>query len=135
MNTQRKLITTIVTITTALVLSPSFADEKSVQHLNLPDITSEQEAKQVFSETIAALQKKEKLDAAELHEIHIITYSLEKAIAYFSEHIEGDEQAAAKSLAEQVELIHIASENNRAAKTKDYLKEYFHLASSFAKRL
>lgn len=111
------------------------ASEKSVQHLQLPDVTSIEEAKQVFFDTTAELQAKNKLDADELHEIHIITYSLEKAVAYFAENSADEQQAAAKKMAELVELIHIGSENNRAAETGAHLKEYFKLADAFSKQL
>jgi len=53
--------------------------DKPVQHLQLADIDSYEQAKQVFSNATLELQQKDKLDATELHEIHIITYSLEKA--------------------------------------------------------
>jgi hypothetical protein len=108
------------------------ASEKPVQHLQLPDVTSYEEAKQVFSEITRELRKKHKLDEAELHEIHMTTYSLEKAVAYFAENMKGDQQAAAKNIAEVVELVHIGSENNRASETEVYLKEYFKLAEKFS---
>jgi len=38
-------------------------------------------------------------------------------------------------MTEVVELIHLGSENNRAAETKVYLEAYFKLASAFSKGL
>ena len=41
-----------------------------------------------------------KLDAKELHEIHMITYKLEKGLQYFAKNLKGDQKKAAeKSLA------------------------------------
>jgi len=110
----------------------SAASDKSVQHIELADIDSFDEAKQVFSETTSQLQKKAKLDAVELQNIHIITYSLEKAVAYFVENMQGEQQIAATKMAELVELIHIGSENNRPADVKVDLEAYFKLAETFS---
>lgn len=111
------------------------ASDKPVQHLQLEDITTLDEAKRVFSETTAQIESKNKLDADELHDIHIITYSLEKAVAYFAENSTGEQQVTAKKMAEVVELVHLGSENNRAEETKVYLIEYFKLADKFSKGL
>ena len=125
----------LLSLFTALYSANLLASEKSVKHLDLPDVTSLEEAKQVFSETTLELQEKNKLDETELHEIHMITYSLEKAVAYFAENMQGDQQAAAKNMAEVVELVHIGSENNRASETEGHLKEYFKLAKEFSGEL
>ena len=45
------------------------ASEKPVQHLDLPEVTSIEEANRVFAETTAKLKQKTKLDDAELQEI------------------------------------------------------------------
>jgi len=108
--------------------------DKPVQHLQLADIDSYEQAKQVFSNATLELQQKDKLDATELHEIHIITYSLEKAVAYFVENMEGEQQIAAKKIAEIVEFVHKGSENNRSSETKTHLKEYFALAETFSSK-
>lgn len=105
--------------------------EKPIQHLKLPDITSQQKAVEVMKSTTVQLKSKKKLEDSELGNIHIITYSLEKAIAYFVENSVGDQQAAAKKMAEVVEAVHLNSENNRAEKTKAALDEYFKLAGAF----
>lgn len=124
-----------LTITVVSIKSQMLFAEESVKHLDLPDLTSMQEAKTVFAETTEELKTKQKFDASELHDIHIITYSLEKAIAYFAENTEGDQQTAAKEMAEVVELVHIGSENDRAAEAEVYLQEYFNLASKFSEAL
>ena len=111
------------------------ASDQPIQHLQLPDVTSYEEAKTVFSNTTLELQGKTQLDATELQEIHVITYSLEKALAYLVENTAGDRNAAASKMAELVELVHLASENNRAAETKTNLGEYFKLAESFSMTL
>lgn len=125
------LLASLVTLFAATANSA----EKPVKHLDLPDVTSYEQAKKVFAETSAQLQSKTKLDAGELHQIHMITYSLEKAVAYFSENMKDKQQADAKKIAEVVELVHLGSENNRTEETKIYLSEYSKLAKAFSKTL
>lgn len=122
------------TLTTHLSV-PAFATTKAIKHIDLPDITSYVEAIEVFNQTTSELREKNKLDVTELQEIHIITYSLEKAIAYFSENMEGNQQVSAKEIAELVELVHVSAENNRASETEVYLQEYFELANTYLEGL
>ena len=89
----------------------------------------------MFNQTTAELRGKNKLDETELHEIHVITYSLEKAVAYFSENTKVDQQAFAKEMARLVELVHVSAENYRAAETEMYLQEYFELADAYSEGL
>lgn len=110
-------------------------DEEAVQHMKLPDVTSAQEAKKVFFDTTAQIKSKKTLDVAELQEIHFITYSLEKSIAYYAENLSGKQQKLAKKMAVVVEDIHINSENNRQEATKKHLKKYFKLAERFGSAL
>ena len=105
--------------------------EKPTKHVDLPDITSKEKAVEVMKATTDQLKSETKLDEKELGEIHIITYSLEKAIAYFAEHEKSEKQASAKKMAEVVETVHLNSENNRKAETKIALDEYFKLADAF----
>ena len=115
--------------------SPSEEKEKPVQHLKLADITSKDKAVEVMKSTTQDLKGKTKLDVTEMNEIHIITYSLEKAIAYFTENITGDQQALAKKMAEVVEEVHLNSENHRTEKTKAALEKYYPLEEAFRKDL
>jgi len=80
----------------ALYSAAVAASDKPIQHVQLPDVTSLEEAMTVFSETTLELQDKTELSATQLHEIHIITYSLEKAVAYFAENMKGEQQVTAK---------------------------------------
>tara|TARA_B100000900_G_C19936740_1_gene455881 strand:+ start:100 stop:465 length:366 start_codon:yes stop_codon:yes gene_type:complete len=120
---------------TCFFSAPAFATEEVVQHMNLPDITSYEEAKAVFNQTTAELREKNKLDETELHDIHMITYSLEKAVAYFFTNMKEDQQVSAKEIAKLVELIHVSAENDRAAETEVYLQEYFKLATAYSEGL
>lgn len=129
------LLVACIASTLSFYAGHAFASDKPVQHLQLPDVTSLSEAKQVFEDTTAELQSKHKLDANELGQIHITTYSLEKAVAYFADNTQGDQQVRAKKMAEVVELVHIASENNRADEARTYLQEYSNLAAAFAETL
>jgi len=124
-------ISIVLTIFTLLNITYSHAEEEPVQHLQLDDITSLENAKYVFFDTTSQIRSKSKFDATELNEIHIITYSLEKAVAYFAGNLSSEKQLMAKEMAETVELIHIASENNRTAETQAYVAQYLKMAESF----
>ncbi len=102
-------------------------EEKPVQHFTVADVTNIQEAKRIFFETTESLEQKKRLDQKELHEIHIITYKLEKSVAYFSEHLTDKGKNLAQDIALVVEDIHINSENNRENKTREHLNKYFKL--------
>jgi len=136
MTTIKFVLRAIFAITlTSFFSAPAFATKGAVQHINLPDITSYEESKAVFNQTTAELQEKNKLDETELHEIHMITYSLEKAIAYFSVNLKDDQQVSAKEIATLVELVHVSAENYRAAETEVYLQKYFELANAYSEGL
>ena len=110
-------------------------DEKPIQHLKLDDITTESSAAEVMKSTTEQLRAKTKLDALELHEIHMITYSLEKAVAFFAENLSGARQVTAQEMAVVVEEIHLSSENNRKEDTKAALDQYFALLEAFTNGL
>lgn len=120
----------VLCISALLISSLSFAsgvhdEEKSIQHFKAADVTSLEEAKSIFFETSDSIKQKKQLDEKELHEIHIITYTLEKSVAYLSEHLTDKGQALAQDIAVVVEDIHINSENNRQEKTREHLDKYF----------
>ncbi len=104
--------------------------EKPVQHLQLPDVTSIEAAEKVFLAKTEELKNIKTFDANTLHEIHIITYSLEKSIAYYAENLKGKHKKVAEAMAEQVEHVHLNSENNRPELTKNHLSQYFALAQN-----
>ena len=105
--------------------------EKPIQHLKLEDIATESSAVEVMQSTTEQLRAKTNLDALELHEIHMITYSLEKAVAFFAENLSGSRQETAQEMAVVVEEVHLSSENNRKEETKAALDQYFALFESF----
>ena len=74
---------------------------------------------------------KKKLSLEEASQIHIITYTLEKSVAYFSDNLKGKKQALAKEIAVVVEDIHITSESNKLDKLKKHLSKYFSLVDKF----
>ncbi|AFJ02286.1 hypothetical protein Q7C_1131 [Methylophaga frappieri] len=118
-----------------LTAPAALADEQPIQHRQVADITDFDEAKQVFNETTAEIKSINTLNAETMHEIHMITYSLEKAIAYFVENMQGAQQKSAEKMAAVVELVHLGSENNRKVETEIYLEEYFSLAEDFAAKM
>ena len=141
MITKNKLLYFITALVGAVLVTScnnkeSHADdsgEKPIQHLQLEDITSLEEAKKVFLADTKKLKSMTKLDSGELNEIHFITYSLERAVAYFSDNLRGKAQSISKEMAVVVEDLHLDSENSRAEKTKLHLDAYFKLADSLEK--
>lgn len=113
------------------VLAGGDSEEKPIQHLILADVASMEDAKQIFIEKTSEIKSKKKLDELELQQIHVITYSLEKSVAYFAQNLKGDRQDLAKEIAIVVEDIHLDSENNHQDKTKEHLNKYFDLAEKF----
>jgi hypothetical protein len=102
-------------------------EQKPVQHLQLPDITTQSEAWDVLQATSQELRNRQQLDASELNEIHMITYSLEKAIAYFATQSEPTLAKQAQAMAIVVEDLHLHSENNRKEASQAALNRYFKL--------
>ncbi len=125
------LLATLLIVFTLAAL----AKDQPIQHKVVPDVTNLEDAKAVFADTTEALSLTTELDAQALHNIHMITYSLEKAIAYFAENLQGEQKASAQGLAEVVERVHLASENNRRDATRTHLEEYFKLAEEFSEKL
>jgi len=105
--------------------------EEPVQHLKVPSVNSMEEAKKIFLEKTFEINSKQKLDEAELQQIHIVTYTLEKSVAYFAENLTNEKQALVNEIAIVVENIHLNSENNRKEETQQQLTKYFKLASKF----
>ncbi len=101
--------------------------KKPTQHLIIADVTSMEDAEKIFVEKTAEIKRKTKLDVAELQEIHIITYTLEKSVAYLADNLTGEGQKLAKEIAVVVEDIHINAEGNLKEKTQSNLNRYFKL--------
>ena len=113
------------------VLASGVSEEEPIQHLKIADVTSMEDAKKIFIDKTSEIKTYKKLDAAKLHQLHIITYSLEKSVAYFAENMKKENRKLAQEIAVVVEDIHIDSENNREEKTRQHLTKYFTLAEKF----
>ncbi len=113
------------------VLAADESKEKPTQHLKIADVNSMEEAKEIFIDKTVEIRNKKTLNLEEVSQIHIITYTLEKSVAYFAENLKGEKQKLAKEIAVVVEDIHIASESNRLEKLKKHLNEYFDLVDKF----
>ena len=113
------------------ILASEESKEKPTQHLKVSDVTSMKDAKTIFLNKTLELSDKKNIGLKEASEIHIITYTLEKSVAYFAENLTGEKQMLAKQLAVVVENIHINSESNRLEMLQKHLKEYFDLADKF----
>ena len=124
-------LTLIACVLSFNVFSATDIAEKPVKHLIVENMRSFSEARKVFLEMTSALKAKEVLDKDELHEIHMITYSLEKSLAFYAENLNGDAQKLAEDIAVVVEDIHLASENNRLGSTREFLSNYFELSQDF----
>ena len=111
------------------------APKKPMKHLEIPDVTSYAEAKKVFLERTAEINGKKKLDNQELHEIHMSTYHLEKAVAYFAENSKGPKKKAAENLAVVVEEVHLSSETFMPEDAKKHLAEFAKQAEAFTAKL
>jgi hypothetical protein len=113
------------------VLAGDETKEKPTQHLQIADVTSMEEAKAIFLDKTVEIRNKETLDLETASQIHIITYTLEKSVAYFAENLEGEKQEQAKQMALVVEDIHITSESNRLDELQKHLDKYSELANRF----
>ncbi|MFK7964761.1 MAG: DUF6746 family protein [Burkholderiaceae bacterium] len=112
-------------------LAADAAKEKPTQHLKVADVESMAVAKEVFIDTTAQIRRKKTVGPAEASEIHIITYSLEKSVAYFADNLSGEKQTLAQEMAVVVEEIHLASENNRLGELENHLSKYADLVDKF----
>ena len=113
------------------VLSADESKEKPTQHLQIADVNSMEEAKVIFLDKTVEIRNKKPLNLEAASQIHIITYTLEKSVAYFAENLEGEKQDQAKQIAVVVEDIHLASESNRLDDLQKHLDKYFDLADKF----
>ena len=127
----RLIMLLFVSVVAFPTLATGESKEKPVQHLRVDNVVSMEEAKKIFIDQTAAIKSKKKLGVAELQQIHIITYTLEKSIEYFVKNLTGERQQLAKEMAIIVENIHVHSENNRKEKTQQHLTKYFKLADQF----
>ncbi len=130
-----KFLTLLIISLNIFTTAYASTEETSVKHMKVADMNSLKEAKLIFAEKSTELKSKKVLDAEELQQIHVITYTLEKSIEYFVLNLQGEKQALSKKAAIIVENIHINSENNRKEKTEGYLKEYFELAEKLESKL
>jgi hypothetical protein len=113
------------------VLAADEPKEKPTQHLQIEDVRSMEEAKAIFIDKTAEMRAKQPLNIENASQIHIITYTLEKSVAYFAENLKGEKQALAMKIAVVVEDIHIASESNRLEELQEHLDKYFDLVDEF----
>ena len=113
------------------VLAVDESKEKPTQHLQIADVNSMEEAKVIFLDKTVEIRNKKPLNLEAASQIHIITYTLEKSVAYFAENLEGEKQDQAKQIAVVVEDIHLASESNRLDDLQKHLDKYFDLADKF----
>lgn len=128
----KKLALLVFTMLFSLsLLAVEESKEKPTQHLQVADVQSMEEAKEIFIDKTAEIRAKKPLNLENASQIHIITYTLEKSIAYFAENLKGEKQELATKIAVVVEDIHIASESNRLEELKEHLNKYFELADEF----
>ena len=128
----KQLLLFVFTVLFSLsALAADVSKEKPTQHLQVADVNSMEEAKVIFLDKTVEIRNKKPLNLEAASQIHIITYTLEKSVAYFAENLEGEKQDQAKQIAVVVEDIHLASESNRLDDLQKYLDKYFDLADKF----
>ena len=136
---EKATLLTISLLMSTSALAESLADtattKKPIEHVKVADVTTLEDAKRILFEETLLLKQKQSLDTQALHDIHMITYRLEKSIAFFTEHLNGESQQLAKTLAKVVEEIHLDSENNRISETEQHLEKYHALTDTFVKHL
>lgn len=113
------------------VMASDDSKEKPTQHLKVADVTTMKDAKEIILKKTIEMMEKKNISLQEASEIHIITYTLEKSVAYFAENLKGKKQSLAKELAIVVEDIHLTSEKNRLGKLQAHLQKYFNLVDKF----
>jgi hypothetical protein len=107
----KKTIIPFIALSIAL-LSPALAQDRGAHHEGkaAPTLTVALANLKESSAKLAEILGKEKVTPADLNQIHILSYTLENALAKLSE-----EQ---KRLAELCEEVHVASEKNDAKTVK-----------------
>lgn len=103
-----------------------------IKHLEVPEVTNADDAKKIFLERTAEITSKKALNTQELHEIHMATYHLETAVAYYAEHLKGKKKKAAEKIAVVVEEVHLSSEGFNAEEAKKRIAEFAKLAEAFS---
>ena len=128
----KQLLLFVFTVLFSLsALAADVSKEKPTQHLQVADVNSMEEAKVIFLDKTVEIRNKKPLNLEAASQIHIITYTLEKSVAYFAENLEGEKQDQAKQIAVVVEDIHLASESNRLDDLQKHLDKYFDLVDKF----
>ena len=103
-----------------------------IKHLEVPEVTNADDAKKIFLERTAEITGKKALDTQELHEIHMATYHLETAVAYYAENLKGKKKKAAEKIAVVVEEVHLSSEGFKPDEAKKHIAEFAKLAEAFS---
>ncbi len=107
----KNLLTPLLAIQLTL-LSASFAEERFAHHEGKPAPTLDVALVNLKegNAKLAEILKKDTLKMADLHEVHVLSYTIENALERI-----GKEQAR---LAELMEEVHLASEKNDAETVK-----------------
>lgn len=121
-------IRTTAALTASLLLSaPVFADDKPDHFKGEPSRTLT-EAMSNFSEynrKLATLLAKDDLAPQDMHEIHVLTYTLENALQKIDDSVD--------QLEEMLEDVHKGSEHADPEKVKRQGKRYMDLSSELAR--
>lgn len=77
-----------------------------------------------YNRKLAALLAEESLSTAQLHEVHVLTYTLENALERIEEEVE--------AMAEDLEAVHVASEHADPDTVKSRGKAYLDASGKLA---
>ncbi|QJD59727.1 hypothetical protein HG264_12835 [Pseudomonas sp. gcc21] len=114
MNARRLLIAVLIASASSSLMATERPDHfKGEAAETLPQAVSNFSE---YNEKLSALVEKDELTAAELHQVHELTYTLENAL--------GKIQSELAELAETLEEVHVASEQSDAETVKTKGSEY-----------
>ena len=127
----------LISLSTLLYFSANLhaGEEKPIKHMEKANITDAAKAKEVFLADTKKLMAQGELNEKALHQIHFITYSLEKSVAFYAEQGKEEIQTIAQEMAAVVEEVHLNSENNRTEETRKSLDQYFAMAKKLEAQL
>jgi len=117
------IVRTTAMITTTLLLAAPLQADNRPDHFEGKPAHTLNEARANLSEynrKLEALLSRSELSTSDLHEIHVLTYTLENALEKID--------SSVKTLVETLEAVHVASENADTATVKEKGKVYLRLA-------
>lgn len=123
----RSLVTLFVAVLVATTSAFVLADDRPDHYQGKPAETLEQAMANFaeYNQKLADILGKKELQAADMHKVHELTYTLENALEKIRDELE--------ELAETLEDIHVASEHANIADVKKHGTVYLETARKIVK--